>query len=93
MVLPVVLLLVIPLAWLTARSWRWAVGQALAGAVILGLLFLMGRLRIAWPDFGFPLAMLLNPYLLVILGYLLTIAGAIGLLAGGRRAFLARHRS
>lgn len=93
MVLPVFLLLAIPLAWLAARSWRWAVGQTLTGAAILGALFAMGKLRIVWPDFGFPLALVLNPYLVLTLGYLLVIAGAIGLLAAGRRALLRRQRA
>ena len=93
MVVPIIVVLVIPLAWLASRSWRWAIGQAIAGFLIVMVLYVMGVLGFVWPDMGLPLALLLNPYLVVTVGYLLLIAGAIGLIAAARRAFHARRRS
>ena len=61
-----------------ARSQRLAPWFLLVGALLLGGLWLLGRLRIPWPDLGLWTVFVLNPYLLVTLSMVLVTAGAIG---------------
>jgi hypothetical protein len=60
------------------RSQRLAPWFLLIGAPLLGGLWLLGRLRIPWPDLGLWTLFILNPYLLVTLSSVLVVAGAIG---------------
>ncbi len=81
MVLPVALLLFAVSAWLAVRRGQrlalWFLG---AGAGIVGALWLMGQLRIPWPDFGLWTVFVLNPYLLLTLGFTLLVGGGVGVL-------------
>ena len=79
MVLGVFLLLVVGMTALAlGRSQRLAPWFLAVGGLFLGGLWLLGRLRIPWPDLGLWTAFVLNPYLLVTLSFALLIAGAIG---------------
>ncbi len=81
MVLPVALLLFAVSTWLAVRQGQrlapWFLG---AGAGIVGVLWLMGRLRIPWPDLGLWTVFVLNPYLLLTLGFALLVGGGLGML-------------
>lgn len=72
----VLTVLVTPLG--LARSQRWAPWLLGAGAALFGALWLMGRLRIPWPDLGLWAVFVLNPYLFLTLSYVLIVAGAVG---------------
>jgi hypothetical protein len=61
-----------------ARSQRLAPWFLLVGALLLGGLWLLGRLRMPWPDLGPWTVLVLNPYLLATLSLVLVTAGAIG---------------
>ncbi len=74
-----VALILIVAATLLALGWRqrcapWFLG---AGLGFLGSLRVMARLGIAWPDLGM-WSLVLNPYLIVTLAFVLVIAGAVG---------------
>jgi hypothetical protein len=62
------------LAW----SQRLAPWFLLVGTPLFGGLWLLGRLRIPWPDLGMWTVFILNPYLLVSLSCILMIAAGIG---------------
>jgi uncharacterized membrane protein YgdD (TMEM256/DUF423 family) len=80
MVLPVFVLLVVSMTALAlARSQRLAPWLLLIGTPLYGGLWLMGRLRIPWPDLGLWSVFVLNPYLLVSISFVLMIAGWIGM--------------
>ena len=78
----VTVLFILSVAGATALTLGWSQRLApwflLAGALLLGGLWLLGRLRIPWPDLGMWTVFILNPYLLVTLALVLTTAGAIG---------------
>jgi hypothetical protein len=79
MVTPIFLLLVAgATALAVARSQRLAPWFLIIGALLLGGLWLLGRLRIPWPDLGLWTVFVLNPYLLITLSFVLVTAGAIG---------------
>ena len=59
------------------RLAPWFLG---AGADLFGFLWLLGQLRVPWPDLGGWTIFVLNPYLLVTLSFVLLIAGGIGTL-------------
>jgi hypothetical protein len=61
-----------------ANAQRLAPWFLAVGALLLGGLWLLGRLRIPWPDLGFWTLFVLNPYLLVTFSFVLVIAGGIG---------------
>ena len=79
MVAPLFALLVAGATWLVvARNPRlgpWCLG---VGALLFGFLWLLGQLRIPWPNFGVPIIFVLNPYLVASLSFVLLIAGGIG---------------
>ena len=80
MVLPIFVLLVVGMTALAlARSQRLAPWFLLIGAPVFGVLWLLGRLRVPWPDLGMWSVFVLNPYLLVSLSFTLMIAGGIGM--------------
>jgi hypothetical protein len=92
MVMPTLLLLLAVLIWLAASGPpRRAAAMLAAGVVPVGGLALAGRLRIAWPTLPLPLALLLNPYLLLAAGQALAAAGAAGLAVHGIRRLAARR--
>jgi hypothetical protein len=79
MVAPIFVLLLAGMTALAlARSQRLAPWFLLVGAPLCAGLWLLGRLRIPWPDLGLWTGFVLNPYLLVTLSFVLVIAGAIG---------------
>jgi hypothetical protein len=91
MVLPVTLLLFAVATWLAVdRGQRLAPWLLGAGAGIVGALWLMGRLRIPWPDFGLWTVFVLNPYLLVTLGFALLVGGGVGVVVCLVRGALGR---
>ena len=79
MVVPIFLVLVAGATVLALReSQRLAPWFLLAGVLLFGSLWLMGQLRIPWPDLGPWAVFVLNPYLYATLSFVLMIAGAIG---------------
>lgn len=79
MVTPIFILLVAGATVLAlARSQRLAPWFLLVGALLLGGLWQLGRLRIPWPDLGLWTVFVLNPYLLITLSFVLVAAGTIG---------------
>ena len=79
MVAPFFALLVAGATWLvvarTPRLAPWFLGL---GALLFGFLWLLGQLRIPWPNFGVPIIFVLNPSLVATLSFVLLIAGGIG---------------
>jgi hypothetical protein len=89
MVTPIFLLLVAgATALAVARSQRLAPWFFIIGALLLGGLWLLGRLRIPWPDLGLWTVFVLNPYLLITLSFVLVTAGAIGTAISIARRFV-----
>ena len=79
MVAPIFLVVAAGATWLAlARDQRLAPWFLGLGALLFGSLWLLGRLRIPWPDLGLWTVSILNPYLLVTLSFTLLIAGGIG---------------
>ena len=61
---PFFALLVAGATWLVvAKTPRLAPWFLCFGALLFGFLWLLGQLRIPWPDLGVPTVFLLNPYL------------------------------
>lgn len=61
-----------------ASSQRWAPWLLLVGLGLFGSLWLLGRLRIPWPNVPAPYVLVLNPYLLIVLSFALIVAGTVG---------------
>jgi hypothetical protein len=68
-------------------SQRLAPWFLLLGVLLFGSLWLLGILRIPWPDLGPWTVFVLNPYLFVTLSFVLMIAGAIGTVVRVARRF------
>jgi hypothetical protein len=76
MVAPFFLALVAGATILALRgSQRLAPWFCVAGALLFGSLWLLGALRIPWPDLGLWTVYVLNPYLYATLSFVLMIAG------------------
>jgi len=76
---PFFALLVAGATWLVvAKAPRLAPWFLGLGALLFGFFWLLGQLRIPWPDLGMPTVLLVNPYLLATLSFTLLLAGAIG---------------
>jgi len=89
MVAPLFVLLVAGATALAlARSQRLAPWFLLVGGLLLGGLWLLGQLRIPWPDLGLWTVFVLNPYLLITLSFVLVTAGAIGMAIRIARRFV-----
>jgi hypothetical protein len=79
MVAPIFFVLVAGATVLALRgSQRLAPWFLLVGVLPVGSFWLLGVLRIPWPDLGPWTVFVLNPYLLITISYVLLIAGAIG---------------
>lgn len=79
MFVPIFFVLVAGATVLALReSQRLAPWFLLVGLLLFGGLWLMGQLRIPWPDLGLWTVFVLNPYLYVTLSFVLMIGGAIG---------------
>ena len=68
-------------------SQRLAPWFLLVGVLLFGGLWLLGILRIPWPDLGLWTVFVLNPYLLITLSFVLMIAGTIGTVVRLARRF------
>lgn len=73
-----VLLAVVATRVALARSQALAPWFLATGLGLVGAMYLLGRFRVPWPDFGLWTVFLLNPYLLLTLGFTLTVGGGIG---------------
>jgi uncharacterized membrane protein len=77
-VVTLVFLLAVAVLLAADRAQRLAPWFLAIGVTLAGSLWLMGRLRVPWPELGPWTVVVLNPYLLVSVAFVLVAAGLLG---------------